>query len=172
MVHWQKRYRDWCKARNFLFMLPEDTKEWRAAALERLQQTKVEDHFHTAQPSDKPPPPTPYTDELFKEAAIQWLVETDQVSNWFKFSTILIWWKCSLFKHSNILPSRILYLLLPARLEASRSLIVSRLERRLLWSLRSRWWHWSNGWMYIGITLFRYYPNVNFRASLSLAKSA
>lgn len=71
-------------------MLPEDTKERRAATLERLRQTEVQDHFRTAQPSDKPPPPTPYTDELFKEAAIQWLVETDQVSNWFKFSTILI----------------------------------------------------------------------------------
>ena len=71
-------------------MLPEDTKERRAAALERLRQTEVEDHFRTAQQSDKPLPSTPYTNELFKEAAIQWLVETDQVSNWFKISTILV----------------------------------------------------------------------------------
>ena len=71
-------------------MLPEDSKEWRAAALEHLRQTEVKDHFRTAQPSDKPPPPSPYTDELFKEAAIQWLIETDQVSDWFKISTMLV----------------------------------------------------------------------------------
>jgi len=71
-------------------MLPEDTKERRAAALERLRQTKVEDHFRTVQLGDKPPPPTPYTDELFKEAAIEWLIETHQVSNWFQISTILV----------------------------------------------------------------------------------
>ena len=62
-------------------MLPEDSKERRAAALERLRQTEVEDHYRAAQPSDKPLPPSPYTDEYFKEAAIQWLVETDQVSD-------------------------------------------------------------------------------------------
>jgi hypothetical protein len=71
-------------------MLPQDTKERRAAALERLQQTEVEDHFRTAQPGDKPPPPSPYTDELFKEVAIEWLIETDQVSSWFKIITILV----------------------------------------------------------------------------------
>ena len=43
---------------------------------ERLQQTQVNDHFEKAQPESKP---EPYSDELFKEAAIQWLVETDQV---------------------------------------------------------------------------------------------
>jgi len=62
-------------------MLPEHTKERRAAALELLRQTEVEDHFQTAQPGDKPPPPSPYTDDLFKEAVIQWLIETDQVSD-------------------------------------------------------------------------------------------
>jgi len=59
----------------------EDSKERCAATFERLRQTGVEDHFRAAQPSDKPPPLSPYTDELFKEAAIQWLVETDQVSD-------------------------------------------------------------------------------------------
>ena len=68
-------------------MLPEDTKEWRAAALEHIQQTQVKDHFHTAQPSDKP---TPYTDELFNKATIQWLVGTDQVSDAHTI-TILVW---------------------------------------------------------------------------------
>ena len=71
-------------------MLPEDTKERRAAALEHIWQTEVEDYFHTAQPSDKPLPLTPYTDELFKEAAVKWLVGTDQVSD-ARLITILVW---------------------------------------------------------------------------------
>ncbi|KAF8950694.1 hypothetical protein BDZ97DRAFT_1687043 [Flammula alnicola] len=68
-------YRRWCKKNNFESMLPEDTKACQAALLEEMIQTQVGDHFSQAQPEDKP---EPYTDEIFKEAAIQWLVETDQ----------------------------------------------------------------------------------------------
>jgi hypothetical protein len=57
-------------------MLPEDTKSRKAEIKEKLQQTQVNDHFGKAQPEKKP---EPYSDEFFKEAAIQWLVETDQV---------------------------------------------------------------------------------------------
>jgi hypothetical protein len=57
-------------------MLPEDTKSRKAEIEEKLQQTQVNDHFEKVQPEKKP---EPYSDELFKEAAIQWLVETDQV---------------------------------------------------------------------------------------------
>jgi trans-aconitate methyltransferase len=57
-------------------MLPEDTKSRKAQINEKLQQTQVNDHFAKAQPENKP---EPYSDELFKEAALQWLVETDQV---------------------------------------------------------------------------------------------
>ena len=69
-------YQAWCKARNFASMLPDDTKASRAAALETLLQTQVNAHFKVADPNDKP---IPFSDELFKEAAIQWLIETDQV---------------------------------------------------------------------------------------------
>ena len=57
-------------------MLPEDTKSRKAEIKEKLEQTHVNDHFAKVQPEKKP---EPYSDELFKEAAIQWLVETDQV---------------------------------------------------------------------------------------------
>jgi len=57
-------------------MLPKDTKFRKAEIKEKLQQTQVNDHFEKAVPENKP---EPYSDELFKEAAIQWLVETDQV---------------------------------------------------------------------------------------------
>jgi hypothetical protein len=60
-------------------MLPSDTKERKATEHATLLQTQVNEHFAKAQPEVKPPP---YTDELFKEAAIEWLVQTDQVSFW------------------------------------------------------------------------------------------
>jgi hypothetical protein len=73
----QGPYRRWCKSNGFLSMLPEDAKARRKEALEKLiEQTQVNDHFHPMMPDDKP---TPYSDEAFKEAAIQWLIETDQV---------------------------------------------------------------------------------------------
>jgi len=58
-------------------MLPEDTKKQREALLENLRQANITDHFAEAKPEERVPL---YTDEIFKEAAIQWLVETDQVS--------------------------------------------------------------------------------------------
>ncbi|KAF8174372.1 hypothetical protein BJ912DRAFT_858516, partial [Pholiota molesta] len=69
-------YHTWCKARQFQSMLPDDTKARRAATLEAIRhQTQVDGHFKVAAPEDKP---EPYSDHLFKEAAIQWLIETDQ----------------------------------------------------------------------------------------------
>lgn len=59
-------------------MLPADTKARRAALLEEktLHQTEVDNHFSKQKPEDKP---QPYSKKLFKEAAIQWLIATDQV---------------------------------------------------------------------------------------------
>ena len=57
-------------------MLPEDSKSRKAQIKEKLKQTQVNNHFTKAQPEIKP---ELYSDALFKEAAIQWLVETDQV---------------------------------------------------------------------------------------------
>jgi hypothetical protein len=58
-------------------MLPEDSKARRAQMLEDKLQTNVNDHFKPAPKQDKPEPP--YSDEIFNQAAIEWLVETDQV---------------------------------------------------------------------------------------------
>ena len=73
----QDCYHKWCKKNNFLLMLPDDAKEQKAAKHVTPQQTQVDDHFTKAWPEDKPPL---YTEELFKEAAIKWLIQTDQVS--------------------------------------------------------------------------------------------
>ncbi|KIJ89926.1 hypothetical protein K443DRAFT_60052, partial [Laccaria amethystina LaAM-08-1] len=72
---YQGRYRKWCKSNNFLSMLPEDSKTRRDAAAEKLKQLQVDDHFTVIPEEEKP---MPYSDEVFKEAAIQWLIETDQ----------------------------------------------------------------------------------------------
>lgn len=57
-------------------MLPDDAKARKSDLQQKLQQTQVNDHFDEVKPEDKP---EPYSDEIFKEAMIQWLVETDQV---------------------------------------------------------------------------------------------
>jgi hypothetical protein len=57
-------------------MLPKDSSARRAAERDSLKQTDVGDHFSVQKPNEKP---IIYSDELFKEAAIQWLIETDQV---------------------------------------------------------------------------------------------
>jgi hypothetical protein len=38
----------------------------------------VDEHFQPTTAEDKP---IPYSDEIFKEAAIEWLIETNQVRN-------------------------------------------------------------------------------------------
>lgn len=68
------------KVKNFDSMLPDDAKERRALAHEALKQTQVDDHFTTVAPDDDYKKLDPYSHELFKEAAVQWLIETDQVS--------------------------------------------------------------------------------------------
>jgi len=60
-------------------MLPDDTAARRdKMAAQNVRQSNVTDHFKPATEEDKP---KPYSDELFKEAAIQWLVETNQVGS-------------------------------------------------------------------------------------------
>ena len=60
-------------------MLPEDSATRKAAALEataKLHQGRVDEHFETLKPSDRP---ISYSDTAFCEAALQWLIQTDQV---------------------------------------------------------------------------------------------
>ncbi|PPQ87326.1 hypothetical protein CVT26_004408, partial [Gymnopilus dilepis] len=68
-------YRKWAKENNFESRLPCDTKKKCEETAEQLVQTSVNDHFQTVSSEDKP---TPYTDETFKQAAIEWLIETNQ----------------------------------------------------------------------------------------------
>ncbi|KJA18310.1 hypothetical protein HYPSUDRAFT_115814, partial [Hypholoma sublateritium FD-334 SS-4] len=80
-------YLKWCKAKNFDSMLPDDAKQRRALAHEALKQTQVDDHFTTVAPGDDHKKLDPFSQALFKEAAIQWLVETDQPISAFEHPT-------------------------------------------------------------------------------------
>ena len=72
-------YRKWAKSNNFNSMLPQDAKNrQKSHADQLLQQTSVDKHFKPATAEDKP---TPYSDEIFKEVAIKWLIETNWIRN-------------------------------------------------------------------------------------------
>ena len=59
-------------------MLPKDIKKHPMVMIEEtLCQSQGHEHFDKAKPEDKP---KVYTNEIFKEAAIQWLIEMNQVS--------------------------------------------------------------------------------------------
>ncbi|KAJ7885964.1 hypothetical protein B0H14DRAFT_2338457, partial [Mycena olivaceomarginata] len=72
-------YQEWAKKNNFESRLPDDVKERAKAAAAataakvRLQQQSLDPHLRK-----KPDRPAPYTDDLFMEAALEWLIATDQ----------------------------------------------------------------------------------------------
>ncbi|KAI9430688.1 hypothetical protein F5148DRAFT_990532, partial [Russula earlei] len=77
----------WCKSSNFLSMLPKDAKIRCKEALKKvMEQSQVDDHFHPTNPDDRL---TPYSDEVFKDTALQWLIKTDQPIATFKHPSIL-----------------------------------------------------------------------------------
>ncbi|KAF8154640.1 hypothetical protein B0H34DRAFT_852330 [Crassisporium funariophilum] len=75
-------YRKWAKAEKFDSMLPNNTtKRRKSIADQLLQQTSDDNHFKPATAEEKP---IPYSDKIFKEAAIEWLIETNQPIQAFK----------------------------------------------------------------------------------------
>lgn len=73
----QEAYHLWAKANGFTSMLPRDTEARRKQNEKRLAQSTLTSHLR-----EKPPPPPPvvkYTDTLFRNAAVEWLIATDQV---------------------------------------------------------------------------------------------
>ncbi|KAF9537426.1 hypothetical protein CPC08DRAFT_604952, partial [Agrocybe pediades] len=53
-------------------------KQQEEAEKRRLLQTRVDAHFPEAERREVEEPPRPYSDGLFREAAIEWLVQTNQ----------------------------------------------------------------------------------------------
>ncbi|KIJ35873.1 hypothetical protein M422DRAFT_84981, partial [Sphaerobolus stellatus SS14] len=55
--------------------LPNFLAQQRKEVAEKLQQSRLTEHFEKAEPQEHA---IPYSDERFKEAAIEWLIATDQ----------------------------------------------------------------------------------------------
>ena len=74
------------KSNNFRSTLPDDTKTHLKKVAEENVPQSLDKHLNAASPEEKP---ELYSDELFERAAIQWLIETNQVhcftSNNFRF---------------------------------------------------------------------------------------
>lgn len=67
-------------------MLPNDVRARKeAAAAAVASQTTIEDHATLTPPRARV---SPYSDEIFEQAAIEWLIETDQVSISFNYMLI------------------------------------------------------------------------------------
>lgn len=78
-------------------MLPEDAKLHMSATLKKDWQLSVTDHFS---PEDMDTRPIPYSNETFRNAAIEWLVETNQVCPLHILTFILNKLHvCSLYRH-------------------------------------------------------------------------
>ncbi|KAF9016873.1 hypothetical protein BDP27DRAFT_1169342, partial [Rhodocollybia butyracea] len=69
-------YRQWAKANNFRSMIPKDVAERKkATAAAAASQSTINDHAVPLEPKAKV---IPYSHELFQQAALEWLIETDQ----------------------------------------------------------------------------------------------
>ena len=72
----QAIYDTWCKKNNFKSKLPKAVKVEVEAAEATLKQSRLDGHLQEVSHKERI---VPYTDALFCEAAIEWLVATDQV---------------------------------------------------------------------------------------------
>ena len=61
-------------AKKFNSMLPEDAKQCREATINTNQQTSLSNHFNTHETEL-----VPYNDKVFEAAAIEWLIQCNQV---------------------------------------------------------------------------------------------
>ncbi|KAJ7834468.1 hypothetical protein B0H14DRAFT_2363802, partial [Mycena olivaceomarginata] len=69
-------YQEWAKKNNFESRLPDDPLRPAIAAKVRLRQQSLDPHLRK-----KPDRLAPYTDDLFMEAALEWLIATDQANS-------------------------------------------------------------------------------------------
>lgn len=72
----QPEYMKWVKSNSFVSMLPKDRKSQKDES-QASRQTELNPHLKPVAPKERI---LPYTDDRFRDAAIQWLIATDQVS--------------------------------------------------------------------------------------------
>ena len=79
ILYYKARYISWCEKNDFESKLPKVVKARKAAqeAEDRSKQSSLNLHL-----KERPTTETsiPYSDSLFREATIEWLIATDQVS--------------------------------------------------------------------------------------------
>lgn len=88
-IFFKSNYNTWCKKNNFESKLPKvvkSRKDAKTAAEDHSKQSSLDPHFEERRKETF----VPYSDSLFREAAIEWLIETDQVSFVSHFYCLLI----------------------------------------------------------------------------------
>jgi len=70
-------YREWAEKNQFVSMLPKDVQERKDKVANAAKQCRLDSHLEEIPAQERV---APYTDHLFREATIEWLVSTDQVS--------------------------------------------------------------------------------------------
>jgi hypothetical protein len=78
LSHNQGRYHNWAKGMSFMLKLPGDIKKRKAAAEQAMH--TLDDDVIEMPPSEQI---IPYSNKLFHQVVLQWLVATDQVCNVF-----------------------------------------------------------------------------------------
>jgi hypothetical protein len=100
----QFRYRKWCERNKFESMLPKDAKKRKAPVPDKSRQSSVTDHFGLEDTDAKP---IPYSDDTFKTAALEWLIETNQVRLGFQYIILPILSYNVITAHPDLQPSRL-----------------------------------------------------------------
>ena len=77
-ILFQCHYWRWCELNNFNSMLPNDAKKHKIID----QQPSVTDHFG---PEDQVAKQVPYSDKALETASIKWLIQINQVCNFYCF---------------------------------------------------------------------------------------
>jgi hypothetical protein len=81
----QDSYNTWCEKNHFKSKLPKAIKAEAEADEATLRQTRLDGHLEDISHKERV---VPYTDARFREAAIEWLVATDQVNKYILSHTL------------------------------------------------------------------------------------
>ncbi|KAJ6573325.1 hypothetical protein B0H10DRAFT_1838579, partial [Mycena sp. CBHHK59/15] len=81
LISLQPEYHAWCKTNDFESKLEEDVKARQQEHTDELKKKLLKQQTIGPHLREKPAQPAPYTDELLLDAAIKWLIATDQVSH-------------------------------------------------------------------------------------------
>lgn len=154
----QNCYRSWCAANSFESILPKDAKERSDHKRGVDHQLLVTDHFGPEDPASKP---IPFSDKALESAALEWLVETNQVST-LLFVTLLsllctnLRHYCSRFKYLEMAHSRRCSTLHPKQTGPSSCCCPSSQRHASSRCSKRRCGYYRNGLMYDTFSLMHF----------------